>query len=345
MSDEVERVLALARSTGRGNPGSSPGGDPFGGPEFRALFLRARAAEPEELDGLVSELVPGLAVDSSFYAACVALSCGTLVEYGASPSIAGAAIAARLLRELDDPDLAQQTGQYLCLATMAHLCRDRALRQQVRRDHGVPASLERMQPRVQHTWFVRTVLELVDDLELLVIAPEQRRAFRVRADAVRTCFHLFTLVQGALIGDPARGLLEGEPEDPELVALATGAQPHMTVLPARQRFHFHDWSALSPEGVLRHDLRSTIWGEASPADIPAHDGVPVVLLGRPVLGGRSWDTNFFANIHDALRSGVTVLHTLEEAEVDAALASIAARAAQLPAASPADPGADPSASA
>jgi len=324
MSDEVERVLTLAR-------GRHSSGDPFGGPEFRALFQRAQRSSPEELDEMVRRLLPGLDFDNAFHAACLALGCGTFVEYGASPSVAGAAIAARLFRELEDPELAQQTGQYLCLATMAHLCRDRDLRQQVRRAHGIPASLERMQPRIGHTWFVRTVLELVDDLELLVIAPEQRRGFRLRADAIRSCFHLFTLLQGALIGDPAKGLLEGEPEDPEVLAIATGAQPHLHVIAAHQRFHFHDWSALAPDGTLRNDLRSTIWGEASPAEIPAHEGTPVILLGRHVLGGRSWDTNFFANFHDALRPGVTVLHTLEDAEVAAALASIAARSAQLPA--------------
>lgn len=328
MTDEVERVLALVR-------GPATGDDPFSGPEFRALFQLARqASSDEEQSALARELAPGLEVADAFHAACVALSLGTLVEYGASPAIAGAAIAARLFRELEAPDLSPLTGQYLCLATMAHLCRDIPLRQEVRRRHGVPPSLERWQPRIQHTWFVRTVLQLTDALELLVLCPEQRRGFLVRADGVRTCFHLFTLLQGALIGDPAQGWLapgaEG-PEDPEIYAIATGAKPHLQILAASQRFHFHDWSALAPDATLRNDLRSTVWGEASPDEIPHHDGRPVLLLGRPVLGGRSWDTNFFANIHDALRSSITVLSHLSDAELTATFASLAARSAALPA--------------
>jgi hypothetical protein len=321
MAEEVQRLLALVA-------GAYAGGDPFATPEFRALFTLARQGQGEDLDGLLAELAPGLEVADPFHAACVALTCGTLVEYGGSPAVAGDAIVARLFRELDGA-IAPQAGQFLCLATMAHLCRDRELRQRVRARFGVPASLEGAQEQVRHTWFVRTVLELTDDLELLVLAPDARRGYRVRVDAVASSFHLFTLLQGALIGDPAQGWLEAEPEDAEILAIATGEGRHLEVLAASQRFHFHNWSALGGDGQLRNDLRSSIWGEASPAAIPHHDGVAVVLLGPPVLGGRSWDTNFFACIHDALRSSATILATLSQAQVTERLASIAARSAAL----------------
>jgi hypothetical protein len=328
MSDEVERVLALLHGPARG-------GDPFSGPELRALFeLARRLTTPEEQSELVRELLPGLDVAEPFHAACVALTMGTLVEHGASPAVAGEAIAARLFRELGDPDVLPQTGQYLCLAAMAHLCRDVPLRQRVRRAHGVPACLEAVEDVIKHAWFVRLVLELTDELELLVLCPEQRRGYRVRADGVRTCFHLFTLLQGALIGDPAAGWLTSPspdgPEDPEVYAVATGEAPHLKVRSASQRFHFHDWRALGRDGALVHDLRASISGQSAPSEIPVHDGLPVVLLGRPVLGGRSWDTNFFANVHDALRSSVTVLAQLSEAEVTAALAALAAAAPHAP---------------
>jgi hypothetical protein len=321
MTEEVQRLLALVG-------GTYAGGDPFATPEFRAMFALARAGQREDLDGLLTELSPGIEVTDPFYAACVALCCGTLVEYGGSPAVAGEAIAARLFRELDG-EVAPQAGQFLCLSAMAHLCRDRALRQRVRARFGVPESLERAEEHVRHTWFVRTVLELTDDLELLVLAPEVRRGYRVRADAVASCFHLFTLLQGALIGDPAQGWLDAEPEDPEILAIATGEARHVRPATASQRFHFHNWSALAPDGRLRDDLGSSIWGESSPAEIPHHEGSAVVLVGPPVLGGRAWDTNFFANIHDALRSSVTVLEQLSESRVTALLTSMAARSAAL----------------
>jgi hypothetical protein len=320
MSEFVEQVLALVS-------GARTGADPFAQPAFRSLLRHAQQAGTAEQDDLVRALLPGLEVDDPYHAACVALSCGTVVEYGASPIIAGAAIVARLFRELDEVEFSPPAVQYFCLAAMAHLCRDRGVRQQARRRHGVPASLECAEPRVPHTWFVRTVLELADDLELLVLAPEQRRGFVVRADAVRSCFHLFTLLQGALIGDSEQGWLRAEPEDPDVLALATGQVPHVEIVAARQRFHFHDGSALCADGTLRQDLGSTIWGEASPADIPRYGDRPIVLIGPPVLGGRSWNSNFFANIHDALRSNVTVLSHLTPDELTQTLAALPTRTA------------------
>ena len=35
-----------------------------------------------------------------------------------------------------------------------------------------------------------------------------------------------------------------------------------------------------------------------------------MLIGPPLLGSRVWDSNFFANIHDALRSRVEVVEVL-----------------------------------
>jgi hypothetical protein len=40
-----------------------------------------------------------------------------------------------------------------------------------------------------------------------------------------------------------------------------------------------------------------------------------VILGPPVLGLRGWDSNFFANIHDALRSAARVAGELTPEEI------------------------------
>ncbi|MEZ4359874.1 MAG: hypothetical protein R3B48_06810 [Kofleriaceae bacterium] len=317
MIPEVEAVLALSRAPHQG-------GDPFKAAEYRALFQLAQDASPPSLDALVEALAPGLAVEDPFHAACVALACGTFVERGASPGVVGAAIAARLFSELASPAPAQAAGQYLCLATMAHLCRDLGLRQAVRRDHGVPECLELVQKHVPNAWFVQRVLELVDELPLLVLAPEAARGYEVRADAVASNFHLFTLLQGALIGDPAQGWLVAEPEDPEILGLATGERPHVERRSASQRFHYHDGHALTSELTLRPDLSGTLWGEASPASIPRVGDRAVVLIGPCVFGGRGWDSNFFANIHDALRSRAAVERQLSADEVTAALRAVAA---------------------
>src|SRR5205085_10399264 len=100
---------------------------------------------------------------------------------------------------------------------MAHLSRSVPLRRAARRIDGLAAALAAIEDRVREAWFVRTALALVDDLEVLVLAPAARRGYRLHIEAVRSNFHLFTLVQGALIGDPAAGWLEAEPCDPDVL--------------------------------------------------------------------------------------------------------------------------------
>lgn len=63
--------------------------------------------------------------------------------------------------------------------------------------------------------------------------------------------------------------------------------------------------------------------DLSPAQLrPLPDGRRVLLLGTPQLGGRSWDSDFFANFHDALRSRVTLLEVLTPETLRAELAVI-----------------------
>lgn len=320
---EVDQVLALAR-------GPRPEGNPFSHPAYRALFASAQAAAPAVRDELNRALLPGLAVPDPFQAACIALTCGTIVEYGASASVAGEPIIQRIAEALTAGETIDDVVlRYFGIAAMAHLCRDMGLRRAARRMPGLRRELASAEDRVKEAWFMGVVLDLIDDLELLVIAPEQGRGFRVGLEAVKNNFHLFTLLQGSLIGDPAEGWLDAEPVDPEVVAVATGEAPPRVDLDDRQRFHFHDWSAISGEGVLRRDLHSTLWGEGTPLDIPLHEGRPVVLLGAPIFGGRSWDSNIFASVHDALRSRAQVIAKLTDAEVAAELASMAARSRDL----------------
>jgi hypothetical protein len=247
---------------------------------------------------------------------------------GGDPAIASDAIVAQLAAtvKLDPSNAVAVRG--LSIAAMTHLCLDGVLRLQAMTTRGLFEALDAWIESAPEAEFVQIVLDLADGLELLVLAPNERKGFRVKLQAVRTNFHLFTLLQAALIGDPDAGWLAGTPPDPRVVAVATGEQPHETLLVDHQRFHFYDWAALAPDATLRRDmnvLNATIWGEGSPWDIPKVGTQRVVLLGPPLLGGRSWDSNFFANIHDALRSHTRVLARLSPAEVDAALAEIVAQ--------------------
>jgi len=249
MLSEVHDVLSFVRSLRTTSP------DPFSEQVFRRLFSRAASSTPDEQSALVRELASGLAESDPVQAACVALTCGTLVEGGAAPEAAGAAIVSRLESAARVTPDAHQAIRWLGLASMACLTRSASLRAEAQRTR-VAEALEPLEDEVPEAWFVRRVLELVDDLELVVLAPEVGAGFRVRLEAVRTNFHLFTLLQGALIGDREAGYLAGDPVDADVIARAHGA--YGPVVHDRAQFHFHDWTGLTGQRKMRRDLRSTI---------------------------------------------------------------------------------------
>ena len=56
--------------------------------------------------------------------------------------------------------------------------------------------------------------------------------------------------------------------------------------------------------------------EATVHDLPEFRGQAILLMSPKLFGSRLCDMNFFAPLHDALRSRVTVLRKLHAVEVD-----------------------------
>jgi len=293
-----------------------PGESPFNTPAVRGLFAAAEDAGPPELAAIARDLAEALATPSAQAASCLAISCGTLVELGADPAIAGLPIIERFVAAAG-PSLDRASATMFDQAAMAHLCRSLELRVAARRVPGV-AKLDRA------SQFTRLVLGYVDQLELLVLAPAERTGFRARLDAIATNAHLFTLLQAALISG---GHLAGDPLDPRVVGVAAGDIPHRELVTDHERFHFASWQRIAhPPTTAQDSLASWLPVDASPRDIPAlADGRRVVYLGPRIVAKRSWDSNFFANIHDALRSRVAIEQTLTADEVTAELAVIASQ--------------------
>jgi hypothetical protein len=311
--EEVRAVLALV-------PTITPGASPFREPAFRAFFTRAKAGRAVASE-LVHGILPALAEPDAYRASCVAIACGSLVEVGADPMIAGLAIVERFRAALaDDPPLGKDALTMFDRAAMAHLCRRMELRVAARAIGGLVDDFAAFDDARDEHCFTAHVFRLVDDLELLVLHPPLGKGFRVRLEAVATNAHLFTLLTGALVNT---GLLPGEPLSEEMRGIATGEIGAEDRMHDDQRFRYDNYAALVGETELCADLGAFLPVDASPRDIPAlPDGRRVVLLGPPQLGGRSWDTSFFANMHDALRSSVTVVETLAAATYQAVIADI-----------------------
>ena len=319
-----------------------PGDDvPLFGETVHGALLRAcRNATDTERDAVLRTLLPALQTGGSFAFNVVAIVCGTIVEWGGDPLIAVFALLDRLPEHVrlatlawrredgETPEQAFQKQpevygaaralQYSLLATMAMICRSPAARQYARTVPGLADALIELlelEPYVPEADFLLQTLALTDGMELVVIHAESRRGFRVALEAIGSNFHLFTLLQNAVISDSLRGFSPVGLPDPAIIAIAKGESPISEDAYDTARFQFYNWFALSPDGTIDGtNIAAWIWGEGSPADIAPLDGERIVLLGSPVLAVRSWQ-GFFLNIHTALRSDVRVTAILSDAEV------------------------------
>ncbi len=323
-------------------------GDTFGRPPFTVLNPFAQTlGSLAEFNALVAEVAPFVRAADPFRGSTIALNCGTFVEMGGDPDLVFPHLLGELPRHLAlairaqeanlapgalfdaDPDAARAAAglRYLLLATMTVICRKSAYRQALRANPAIGEAVETLRDSYREADFVALVLGYTDEMELLVLAPDAQKGFRVTLEAVASCAHLFTLLQGELI---AGGHLAGEPIDPEVIAVARGETPPTQALIDHARFNFSPWYSLTPAESLAESALDGLIAmgvEASPADIPRFEGVPVVLVGPPVLASRSWDSNFFANVHDALRSRAEIVEVLPREQVFAWLDRI--RAARM----------------
>ncbi len=236
MSDRAAVVAALAEYAVK--PATSHDlraepGEVFSAPAFQRLgqFLQSLGAK-SELDPLLADVAALIRTGDPFRMSAIALNCGSLVEAGGDPALVAPHLLAALPRHIalarratdttfeTDPDAhrARSGLTFLMLATMAVFCRGAAFRQAARANPDIVKGVEALREEHRETDFVAQVLGFTDDLELLVLVPNQLKGFRVKCEAVATNAHLFTLLQAALIGG---GHLAGEAVDPKW----TGSRP------------------------------------------------------------------------------------------------------------------------
>ena len=334
MADRAAVLAALTEYANKPATSHDVRADPsdiFGRPPFATLnqFLTSLSSRGE-LNALLAEVAPLIRAADPFRGAVIAVNCGTLIEMGGDVALVAPHLLAELPRHLalaqrarergdvapgklydDDPDAAKASAglRYLLLAAMTTICRKAEYRQTLRANKDVVAAITFLRDSSAEADFVAQVLGYADDLDLIVLAPKEMKGFHVRCEAVATCAHLFTLLQGALIGG---GHLAGEPVDDDVMAVATGAVPATGVLSDHARFHFVTWHGSLDNGI---DSLIGLPVEETPLCISALDGQRIVLVGPSQLGGRGWDSNFFANIHDALKSRAEVVEVLSPDQV------------------------------
>jgi hypothetical protein len=331
----------------------------------REVMRASEEVEPHELNQALQRLADALATAPVYCLGVLGITAGALVERGGAPELAlrpildrlpevlqGAAdfadacraaaaaeegnaeeeqrdpverFGAEVARQLPEAAIAWDALDALGLGAIALLSRSAEGRAWAREQPELDEAVQAVGDAHPRAGWLEMLLRVLDDEELLVLHPEQKRGYRVRIGGLADNFQLHTLLADALIGDPAEGWLAGARPDPR-VAAAARDQP---VDPAAPRavgvFNLCNWTALLPDGTLPGALESSdhwIWNEGSPADILPFEGRRVVLLGPPPYA-RGWNAG---RRFDGLAGSVEVLEQLSPAAVADWLDRLAAAA-------------------
>ncbi|WP_328476426.1 hypothetical protein OHA21_21845 [Actinoplanes sp. NBC_00393] len=160
------------------------------------------------------------------------------------------------------------------------------------------AAVEAAEEHVGPAAWLHGLLRVLDDEPLIVLHRATGRAFRVTISGIGDNFQLHTLLAGALIGGTAG--LPGEPPSAVELAAATDGEPQ-------------------PDGGIRGNFNLVdhagewIWNEGRPADIPALDGVRVIVID-PAPYARSWNAG---RVYPLMKPELTVHGELPAAEAAA----------------------------
>ena len=167
--------------------------------------------------------------------------------------------------------------------TLFMLCRHRDARLRAARQAGLIAQLLRVAQWNDDAFWLVKLLSILEDEELVVIHPEQRKGYRVKVRGIADNFQLHILLADALVGDAAQGWLTGE-KPPAQVAALFKDQDGDENITAGGVFNLVNYPALKPDFTVAVSMTETdhwIWGEGVPSDIHALDGTRVILLTPP----------------------------------------------------------------
>jgi hypothetical protein len=129
---------------------------------------------------------------------------------------------------------------------------------------------------------VRELLRLLEEETILVIHAASLRGWWVRIARLGDNLQLHTLLAEALLGSREPPIVGPRPH-PKAVAAAKDLPPRRWPqgLAVAGVFDLLSAGAWCPDGTLTIDERHRIPPQAAPGDIPAVEGVRIVLLGSP----------------------------------------------------------------
>jgi hypothetical protein len=203
------------------------------------------------------------------------------------------------------PDAGVLTGlQLLGQAIVAHVARLPDVRKWMRDTPEIRGEFDRVAHlSVGASWVLQLLTQCSG--ELVVLNTAKKIGVQVRYSNISNCFHLFTLLQGALAGV----MPDAKKVNPITHAIALGTN-HGTCSDEA-------WWHYGQPSVSTQAIAGMVWGEMTPSGIARVDGEQVLLLCPPILKNRAWDAGFFTPILEATPPKVELLKLLQDMEVNA----------------------------
>jgi hypothetical protein len=286
----------------------------------------------------------------------VAIVMGALVELGAPPMTAAPALAGMMARVFTgaqafiaacedaaeesgtdevSPELRQTVAQRLpdaaaaetalnqvCLGALSVLTRSAEARELARAQPRLEMRARALAPMQKGARLAWILLSLLEDEDLLVLDPVNRRGWKVHLSGVADNRQLHLLLAGALPGS------HSPRPSPEAIAAASTSDEVGEAGTMQSVWTMYQWRALHLDGSLPHTpetidpARDLVTHLGVPSQIEVFEGARVLLLGPP-LEVKTWNAN---RIFYELHGGVKILETLTPEAVRSWLARITAAA-------------------
>ncbi|GER90532.1 hypothetical protein KDW_46940 [Dictyobacter vulcani] len=286
-----------------------------------------------DLNAVLHDVAPLLNSSDLFHAGTLALICGGLVESGADLSIVVNATMELLVSQLSrlkdyiymhkklspqemflhfpTATRAHAGLPFTFMAAMTMLCRDVEARKYWRRHKDLLDLVEALEDTDELPFYFKRLLTLLDDRELMVFDPLNKRGFLVRLVGVQdVMYHCYALLQDTILKHTGPGYLDAEPTDPEAVRYAQNYQlTEKDYYKARGTYDYQRFGFSYPGGLF-------FAGSASFADLPTLDGLPFLLIEKKSMTFQWEPANMYPVLHGALASWVYLVHEMRSEEVN-----------------------------
>ena len=211
-------------------------------------------------------------------------------------------------------------AELLTLAVMDVITRRYEVRQYLR-SKNMYKKIRFLQPYIKSIVYTEIVHDACYDYKIMVLCPENKKGFYMKAYDIHNCFYLMTMLEAEIYlkGWAEDYNLEGYEFNEDLynVTLGNAYPDKLYIIESHSAYSTYDAvkKAKGDSGCLSSSCH--IFGEMPPEYIPQYKGCPIIIMSKGLEDRRmSWDSNFTFKCHDGMDPHIEILDELSTDEVD-----------------------------